>query len=55
MVYLISIIMVVFDIYSYKVLITVHTHDVIRYISDDSHDGVAEEKGGALLLSLIHI
>ena len=66
MVYLISIIMVVFDIESFKMLNTVHTRDVIRYISDDSHDDVAEEKGGGLCcvvessgvayrLSLIHI
>ena len=41
--------MVVFDIESFKMLNTVHTHDAIRYISDDSHDDVAEEKGGALL------
>ena len=46
MVYLISIIMVVFDIESFKVLITVHTRDEIRYICDDSHDDVAEKKGG---------
>ena len=38
--------MVVFDIEYFKMLNTVHTRDVIRYISEDSHDDVAEEKGG---------
>ena len=41
--------MVVFDIESFKMLNTVHTNDAIRYICEDSHDDVAEEKRGALL------
>ena len=33
-------------------LITVHTHDVIHYISDDSHDDVAAKEGGGFAVSL---